>query len=73
MAVWRSSCSDTARARRLGQEVSAWAVAGQTIEDVAFAEAAFLERVIELHPDAEGKPTVIGNWVTGVPEGAKFM
>ena len=25
------------------------------------AEAAFLERVIELHPDADGKPVVIGN------------
>ena len=31
MAVWRSSCSDTARARRLGQEVTALAVAGQAI------------------------------------------
>src|SRR5216683_207660 len=40
-------------------------VAGQTIEDVARAEAAFLERVIELHPDAEGKPTVIGNCQAG--------
>ena len=29
-------------------------VPGQTIEDVAAAEAAFLERVIELHPEAEG-------------------
>ncbi len=34
---------------------------GQTIEDVTAAEAKFLERVIELHPDAEGKPCVIGN------------
>jgi pimeloyl-ACP methyl ester carboxylesterase len=34
---------------------------GQTIEDVARAEAVFLERVIALHPDAEGKPCVIGN------------
>ena len=40
-------------------------VAGQTLEDVAGAEAAFLERVIELHPDAEGKPTVIGNCQAG--------
>ncbi len=40
-------------------------VAGQTIEDVAMAEAAFLERVIELHPDAEGKPAVIGNCQAG--------
>src|SRR5262245_52094532 len=28
---------------------------GQTIEDVARAEAIFLEKVISLHPDAEGK------------------
>jgi pimeloyl-ACP methyl ester carboxylesterase len=34
---------------------------GQTIEDIMDAEAAFLERVIELHPKAEGKPCVIGN------------
>ena len=34
---------------------------GQTIEDIMDAEAVFLERVIELHPEAEGKPCVIGN------------
>jgi pimeloyl-ACP methyl ester carboxylesterase len=34
---------------------------GQTIEDVARAEAVFLEKVIALHPDADGKPCVIGN------------
>jgi pimeloyl-ACP methyl ester carboxylesterase len=34
---------------------------GQTIEDVARAEAVFLEKVIALHPEAEGKPCVIGN------------
>jgi pimeloyl-ACP methyl ester carboxylesterase len=34
---------------------------GQTIEDIMDAEAAFLERVIESHPKAEGKPCVIGN------------
>jgi len=34
---------------------------GQTIEDIARAEAIFLEKVIALHPDAEGKPGVIGN------------
>ena len=38
---------------------------GQTIEDIAHAEAAFLERVIALHPDAEGKPAVIGNCQAG--------
>ena len=38
---------------------------GQTIEDIARAEAAFLERVIELHPDADGKPCVVGNCQAG--------
>jgi pimeloyl-ACP methyl ester carboxylesterase len=38
---------------------------GQTIEDIARAEAAFLERVIALHPEAEGKPAVIGNCQAG--------
>src|SRR6516165_3918128 len=36
-------------------------VPGQTIEDIARAEAVFLEKVIALHPDADGKPCVIGN------------
>jgi len=40
-------------------------VEGQTIEDIANAEAAFLERVIALHPSAEGKPAVIGNCQAG--------
>ncbi len=40
-------------------------VAGQTIEDVARAEAVFLEHVIALHPDADGKPCVIGNCQAG--------
>jgi pimeloyl-ACP methyl ester carboxylesterase len=34
---------------------------GQTIEDIARAEAVFLEKVIALHPGADGKPCVIGN------------
>ena len=38
---------------------------GQTIEDIARAEAKFLEKVIELHPEAEGKPCVIGNCQAG--------
>ena len=38
---------------------------GQTIEDIMHAEAMFLEKVIELHPDAEGKPCVIGNCQAG--------
>src|SRR5215470_14131988 len=33
---------------------------GQTIEDIARAEGVFLEKVIALHPDADGKPCVIG-------------
>jgi len=40
-------------------------VPGQTIEDVVYAEAAFLERVIELHAAADGKPAVIGNCQAG--------
>ena len=38
---------------------------GQTIEDIMNAEATFLERVIDLHPEAEGKPAVIGNCQAG--------
>jgi pimeloyl-ACP methyl ester carboxylesterase len=40
-------------------------VPGQTIEDIAQAQAAFLDRVIALHPEAEGKPAVIGNCQAG--------
>ncbi len=40
-------------------------VPGQTIEDIARAEAVFLERVIALHPQADGKPCVIGNCQAG--------
>src|SRR6202166_2048004 len=38
---------------------------GQTIEDIARAEAVFIEKVIALHPDADGKPCVIGNCQAG--------
>ena len=38
---------------------------GQTIEDIAKAEAIFLEKVIALHPGADGKPCVIGNCQAG--------
>jgi pimeloyl-ACP methyl ester carboxylesterase len=38
---------------------------GQTIEDIARAEARFLEKVISLHPKADGKPCVIGNCQAG--------
>ncbi|MGO8913571.1 MAG: DUF3141 domain-containing protein [Bradyrhizobium sp.] len=38
---------------------------GQTIEDIAHAEAQFLEKVTSLHPQADGKPCVIGNCQAG--------
>src|SRR6201981_3162198 len=37
-------------------------VPGQTIEDIARAEATFLEKVIALHPNADGKPCVLCNF-----------
>lgn len=40
-------------------------VPGQTIEDVCRAEALFVERVIELHPEAHDKPCLIGNCQAG--------
>ena len=38
---------------------------GQTIESIMRAEAIFLKRVIELHPEADGKPVLIGNCQAG--------
>jgi pimeloyl-ACP methyl ester carboxylesterase len=38
---------------------------GQTIERIARAEAQFIEKVISLHPQADGKPCVIGNCQAG--------
>jgi hypothetical protein len=38
---------------------------GQTIEDIARAEGTFIEAVMALHPDADGKPCVIGNCQAG--------
>lgn len=38
---------------------------GQTIEDIVHAEAQFLQAVIARHPQAEGKPCVIGNCQAG--------
>src|SRR3954449_10731482 len=38
---------------------------GQTIERIARAEAIFIEEVTALHPDADGKPCVIGNCQAG--------
>ena len=40
-------------------------VPGQTIEDVCSAEAAFIEEVARRHPEAEGKPVLIGNCQAG--------
>jgi hypothetical protein len=40
-------------------------VPGQSIEDVCTAEAQFVRKVIELHPNAEGKPVLIGNCQAG--------
>ena len=40
-------------------------VAGQTIEDVCIAEATFIEKVIELEPEAESRPCLIGNCQAG--------
>src|SRR5271156_2786337 len=38
---------------------------GQTIGDIARAEAVFLKKVIELHPETGDKPCVIGNCQAG--------
>jgi pimeloyl-ACP methyl ester carboxylesterase len=40
-------------------------VPGQTIEDVCDAEARFIEEVVARHPNAEGKPCLIGNCQAG--------
>lgn len=40
-------------------------VPGQTVEDVCRAEALFVRVVTERHPDAEGKPVLIGNCQAG--------
>jgi Protein of unknown function (DUF3141) len=40
-------------------------VPGQTIEDIMHVEGQFLEKVIALHPEAEGKPCIIGNCQAG--------
>jgi hypothetical protein len=40
-------------------------IPGQTIQDIARAEAIFLQKVIDLHPQADGKPCVIGNCQAG--------
>lgn len=40
-------------------------VPGQTIEDVCIAEATFIETVVARHPQADGKPAIIGNCQAG--------
>jgi hypothetical protein len=40
-------------------------VPGQTIEDVCEAEGRFVEEVVKRHPNAEGKPCLIGNCQAG--------
>jgi hypothetical protein len=40
-------------------------VPGQTLEDVGRAEARFLQRIAELHADADGRPCVVGNCQAG--------
>lgn len=40
-------------------------IAGQTIEDIAHAHTVFLQKVIELQPQAAGKPFLIGNCQAG--------
>src|ERR1700758_5718538 len=40
-------------------------VPGQTVEDVCHAEARFVEEVIARHPEAQGKPCLIGNCQAG--------
>ena len=40
-------------------------VPGQTVEDVMRAETAFLGKVVALHPEAKGRPVVVGNCQAG--------
>src|SRR5262249_28392573 len=40
-------------------------VPGQTTEDICRAEAKFIARVSELHPEADGRPALIGNCQAG--------
>jgi Protein of unknown function (DUF3141) len=40
-------------------------VPGQTLDDVGQAEGRFLQKVAELHPEADGRPCVIGNCQAG--------
>jgi len=40
-------------------------IPGQTIGDVARAESIFIQKFIDLHPDADGKPCIVGNCQAG--------
>jgi uncharacterized protein DUF3141 len=40
-------------------------IPGQTVEDVCRAEARFVAKVAEMHPEADGKPCLIGNCQAG--------
>ncbi|QGM97557.1 DUF3141 domain-containing protein [Methylocystis parvus] len=40
-------------------------IPGQTIEDVCRAEAQFVREIIERHPNADGRPVLIGNCQAG--------
>jgi hypothetical protein len=40
-------------------------VPGQTLEDVGWAEGRFLQKIAELHPEADGRPCVVGNCQAG--------
>ena len=40
-------------------------VPGQTISDIGRAEAVFFQKVMDLHPNTEGKPLIIGNCQAG--------
>ncbi|HEY3099299.1 MAG TPA: DUF3141 domain-containing protein, partial [Methylomirabilota bacterium] len=38
---------------------------GQTLEDIGRAEADFLKKVTDLHPEADGRPCIVGNCQAG--------
>jgi hypothetical protein len=50
---------------RVISSVSPEPIPGQTIEDVARAESIFLQKVIDLHPNADGRPCIVGNCQAG--------
>ena len=68
---WRHEARQRDRRRASGgtsllfRWLPAGAGAGQTVADVCHAEARFVEAVAALHPEAEGKPCLIGNCQAG--------